>query len=391
VERSTRNALVVSQVAICVLLLTVSALCARTLWNLKSLDAGFVREQVLVADVQPPPGRSPAQNLQLLDDLRRQIAALPDVQGVAFSQMGQLSGFGIEGTINPVDASAPEEAIHAYRLPASDDFLTAVGTPLLEGRPFDGRDRADSPAVAIVNESFVRRVFAGRRAIGQRFREGDPESGRMIEVVGVAQDANWINLRESPSPMYYRPIVQAPALARPRFAVRASGDLDVLAAAFVRTARALDPRVLVDNVVPMTAVVDRSLARERMAAHLSALVALLAALIACIGIYGVLSHDVAQRTREIGIRSALGARRAAVIGLILRQGLVPTTIGITVGMAAAAATTRYLDALLFGITPLDLPTYGAVAGAFAALAALACYVPARRATQVDPVTALRVD
>jgi predicted lysophospholipase L1 biosynthesis ABC-type transport system permease subunit len=191
--------------------------------------------------------------------------------------------------------------------------------------------------------------------------------------------------------MFYRPIVQVPSIARPRFAIRASGDLDALAAGFVRTARALDPRILVDNVVPLTAVVDRSLARERMAAHLSALVALLAALIACIGVYGVLSHDVAQRTREIGIRSALGARRAAVIGLILRQGLVPTTIGITVGMAAAAATTRYLDALLFGITPLDLPTYGAVAAAFTALAALACYVPARRATQVDPVTALRVD
>jgi hypothetical protein len=236
----------------------------------------------------------------------------------------------------------------------------------------------------------VRQFLLSGQPLGQRFGNDGPESSGSIEIVGVVVDSKWIDLRETRRPMYYVPFRQRPA-ASATIVVRTSGRPDAVIGAISSMVQATDRRLALKNVAPFTDIVNRTLAIERMVAHASAAFGLLALLIVCAGLFGVLAYGVARRTREIGVRMALGATPAALQWMVLRESLMMLAAGLPIGIAAAMAGTRFVASMLYGLTPGDPAT---VAGAVALLTAVslaAAYVPARRATKVDPLTALRAE
>jgi ABC-type lipoprotein release transport system permease subunit len=244
--------------------------------------------------------------------------------------------------------------------------------------------------VAIVNESIVRRYFPGQNPVGRRLAYDQLD----MEIVGVVRDAHTQTLHEPPVPMVYFPIDQRPAArntAITNLDVRVAGDPRQTVAAVREALRHTEPGLLLADVALMSARLERDLSRERVVAYLAFSFGLLTLLLASLGLYGVLSYSVARRTQEIGVRMALGARRSEVMGSVLKGSLKLTLAGIVLGLLAAAAVARYLAGMLFGVTPLDPLTFVAVSGTFVLVMTLAAYLPARRATKVDPLVALRCE
>lgn len=387
----TNRALIIGEVALCTSLLIGAGLFVRSLQNLLSLDSGFVPEHVLVADVKFPTGYAPTRRHQFHETLRRRAVALPGVQVAGYSRIGQLSGGGIEFSIDVRGRAVPpgtQPAASEQRV--SPHFLAAMGTRILSGRDFEDRDAAGAPPVAIVNVAFVREVLRTDRPLGQHFGTNPSTSSSEIEIVGVVEDAKWMNLRETPLPMFYRPVQQAlPPEAT--FALRATGNLEALGQALSREAKAIDEGAALENVVPFTDMVNRTLATERLVAHVSTAFGLLALLIVCVGLYGVLAYGVASRTREIGVRMALGATRSTVRWMVLRESLTLLAVGLPIGVAAALIGTRFIASMLFELAPNDPATIAGTVLLLGVVALAAAYLPARRATRVDPLNALRTD
>jgi predicted permease len=388
----TSRGLVVGEVTLCTILLMAAALFVRSLGHLKNLDPGFVAENVLVADVdgQRLPHFSKLQMLQRMEALRAQVARLPGVQAVGYSHIRQLSGFAISSNID-AEGHVPEpgENKEAAALHISPGFLGAMGTPLLAGRDFTEHDNA-GPEVAIVNESFSRQFFPGQSPVGRHFGIDGPSSSGTFEIVGVVRNTKWLDLRRDAPAMYYRSALQVgPGVAS--LAVRASGDLHAIGAAVQRIAHEIDPRLSLKDVVPFTEMRDRTLVIERMVAQVSAAFGALALIVACVGLYGVLAYGVARRTREIGVRMALGASRGGVQWMVLRESLLLLGLGFAIGVPAALAATRLVASMLFGLTPSDPVTMAASLLVMAGVSLAAAIVPARRAARVDPTVALRYD
>jgi putative ABC transport system permease protein len=388
-----RRALVVSQVALSLLLVVSALLFSLSLRNLMTLDAGFLQEGVLIAAVNlyrldlPLERRQPIKR-ELLERLR----AIPGVDAVADAAQLPLSGNSWDNKVW-IDGSAAGEGKESYFSRIGASYFKTMRTPLLSGREFDDHDSPASPKVAIVNETFVRRFVNGTNPIGRRvWRETtptDPETG--FEIVGVVKDTKYHDLREDFVPIVFLAASQDPAPAPyDLILVRSKGPVAELTSAVKRSLGEVNPQISVQFEVFKTAI-QNGLLRERLMATLASFFGFLALLLACVGLYGILAYGVASRTNEIGLRMALGAQRRDVLWLILREAFLLVLIGVAVGLPAVLAATRLVSSLLYGLTPADPTSIGAAAGLMFAVAAGAGYFPARRATKVDPMEALRCE
>jgi len=387
------QALVVAQVALSLVLLIGAGLFVRSLLKLQSLDVGFEQEKVLFLSVDPK--LIGYQRPQIADLYRRvleRIAAIPGVRSASLSRNSLLSGGRIEGAISlPGSTSMSDESRWVRRDAVGPRFFETVGMPLLMGRDFNAQDNERAPQVAVINETCSRAYFGHESPLGKRFG-WEPEQSSEIEIVGVVKDAKYHSLREETPRMIYLPYLQdSGAWRETNLQVRTANDPLSMAAAIRRELQAIDPNLPVFGVKTLKAQVNESLAQERLVATLSGFFGMLALLMACVGLYGVLSFTVSQRTAEIGIRMALGAQRGNVLWLVMRETLLLILIGIAVGLSAALATTRLTASLLFGLAPTDLVTVSLATLLMIMVGALSGYLPARRATKVDPMIALRCE
>jgi putative ABC transport system permease protein len=331
------------------------------------------------------------------DQVLARVAAVPGVVSVGYTSFlpltnrGGTQGFSIEGEPPP----APGEVHDANFRVVSPDYPSTVGMSLREGRWLAASDRADAPPVALVNEAFVARYFAGASPLGKRFKLGPPGSNEAwMTVVGVVGDVKQMGLEVAGRAEMYVPYAQDSGLSffSPKdLAVRTAGYPMALAEPVRRAIWDVDPLQPVANVRPMAALLDQELSSRNLQSTLLGAFAALALVLASLGIYGVLAYAVAQRRREIGIRMALGAPSARVLGMVVGQGLRLCAIGIAIGVVLAVAMTRALSALLYGVRSGDALLYAAVAAVLAAVAAVASFVPARQAARVDPMVAIRTD
>jgi len=371
---------VTAQVALCLLLLIGAGLFVQTLRNLRNVDVGFVADDVLVVDVA---GRRPVSFYREALDA---VGRLPGVLQVSLSTNYPLSG---SSWSEPVDIEGRKLAREQTFIAVSPGYFETLGATLLSGRDFTGRDRAGSPLVAIVNETFATRHVAGSEPL--RMRLSTPDYGD-IEIVGVVKDMVGNDLRGSPPPTVYLSWFQIAATAQTfsTLQVRASGSIPELSEAIRQELRPGMSGTAVE-IRPLAAQIAGATVTERLMTTLTTGLGVLALVLASIGLYGVLAYSAAVRRKEIGIRLALGASRRAVFVLVLGQGAWVAAAGIVFGIAGAVALTRYLEGLLFGLTPLDVRTFAAVAAGFAAIALVASYIPAWRAARVDPLTSLRYE
>ena len=384
--------LLVSQVVMCTALLLLAGVMLRSLQHLRSQDAGYREEGLLVADVQPPFEYPEDRRDRLIEELRARAEALPGVEIASFSYLGQLTGstsnvqVGFPGRPKPAGDQPP---VAEQRI--SPGFLRAMGTPFVAGRDFAASDDERSMRVAIVNESFARRFLEGRSPLGARFFREGPRAGELMEVVGVVRDSKWSNLREEPRAMYYRPYRQMGGTPVVRFALRTSGDPNAVAPLLIQAAQSIDRRMAIRNAVPFREIVNRTLVIERLVGHVSAAFAALALLTAAVGLYGVLAYSVVRRRREIGVRIAIGAQPGAVEWMIVRESLVLLACGVALGIPASMMITRLVSSLLFGLSPRDPGTIVAVLTVLTIATIAAAYVPAKRAARIDPILALRTE
>jgi len=379
--------LIVTQVTLSLLLLVGAGLFIRTLRNLKNQDAGFNREQVLIARIDAG-GHKGEQLTDLYRKLFERINALPGARSASFAFQvfrGGESGIcciAIQGA--PPLPEADRRVNAGYVAPK---FFETMGTPLLQGRDFNLGDNENAQPVAVINEAAARHYFPDESPIGKRFLWLKKE----IEIVGVVKDAKHYGLREQAPRMFYLPLFQR---GRPNFlAARVAGDPMGKGAGIIAAlrdeARAVDPKLSLLEITTLSAQVDASLVQERLIATLSGFFGLLALSLSSVGLYGVMSYTVSRRTAEIGIRMALGASAGRVMRMVLRETLLWVALGVALGLGAALATTRWVESLLFGLKPNDPLTIGLAATVLLAVAAVAAYLPARRASRVDPMAALR--
>ncbi len=390
---SLRRALVVAQVALSLVLVAGALLFSRSLGKLLTVDTGFRQEGVLIADVDYlrlnlPPDRYPAFE----DELRDHLRAIPGVESAAVTGGILLRNSGGSATVWMDGTDAQQRKKTSVGMVGPDYFKT-LQIPLLAGREFDARDRAGAPQVAIVNEAFARKFLNGASSVGQRFWSEagvfDPET--RYEIVGLVRDTKYGDLREEFVPIAYFPRAQD-QLAGPgdNFLIRSRLPQAETVAAVKRVLNEINPAITV-SFQWFKPMIEATILRERLMATLSGFFGLLALLLACIGLYGILSYGVASRTNEIGIRMALGAGRRDVSWLILREALLLVIAGVVVGLPMIFAVTRLASTLLFGLTPTDPISLIFAALLMFTVAMVAGYLPARRATRVDPMEALRND
>jgi putative ABC transport system permease protein len=392
----TRSALVLAEVALASVLLVGAALLLRSFVGLTRVDPGVSVDGILTARVTLPRSRydDPARQVAFADALLDRARALP---GVASAALGSAA---------PVDDAVPYWAIAlagveqpppdvvqdavVYR--ASPEYFHTFGLPLIRGRLFEASDRTDRTPVAIVSQGLARRYWPGGDPVGSRLTFGDPTDSATswMTVVGVVGDVRQDGAVSPAYPQIYVPFAQL-SNRSVVVALRTGRNPLALAAPLKQALAGVDPSLALSQVTTMEQRVASTLARPRVNALLLAGFAATALVLAALGIYGVIAYSVVQRTRELGIRVALGASADAVLGMVMRQGLTPVMIGLAIGLGVAAAGSRVLRSLLYGVTATDLATYGAVAAFLTAVAAAASYVPARRAARSDPVQALRAE
>ena len=392
---SLRKVLIVSQVALTAVLLAGAGLFARTLVNLEHANLGVNTSQVLQFSVAPHlNGNTPAQTLAFADRARNEIAALPGVRSVSisttpiFANDDSSSNFTPEGyTPHPGDNT---DALYNYIGPY---YFSTMGIPLIAGREFTEADTAASPKVCIINEKLARRSFAGRNPIGLHMTRGsgNANTNPPMKVIGVVANSKWDDTRSDIVPFLYMPYSQDKNLGQLALYIRTERDPATIATALRSLIQRLDSNLPVNNMRTLEEQVSNSMLNDRLVTGLSVSLALLAALLAALGLYGVLAYVVARRTREIGIRIALGGERADILRLIVGQGVRLTLGGAAIGLVAALVATRWVASLLYGVTAHDPLTFVGVVTLLAVVSGAACYLPARRALRVDPMVALRYE
>jgi predicted permease len=394
------RSLVVAQVSISLLLLIGAGLLLRTLHNLQTVDTGFNANNLLLFSVEPRLiGYKEDRLRSLYEKMFDPLEAVPGVRSVTFSRHALLalgatrSSFFLPGTKTSPDGRAVENGdvnIHNVR----ENFLQTMEIPLLQGRSFTRQDDARAPQVAVVNQAFAKAYFANENPLGKRFGL-DSDKPSEIEIIGLARDAKYTSQRNETEPTVYISWRQSlSGMGFSTFEVRTVGDPSSYVGAVREAVRDVDSNLPLNNVKTQLEQADETLAMERLFARLLSLFGLVAQQLAAIGLYGVMAYAVSQRTHEIGIRMALGASRANVLRMILKQGMALTLVGVVLGLGSAWVLTKYLESLttmLFGIKPRDPLTFAVTAGVLTVVALTACFIPARRATRVDPLVALRYE
>ena len=392
---SLRNALVIGQVALSIVVLIGAGLFLRSLSHARAINPGFEAEHILTLSFNTAAQKYEATKAaQFYQQLSNRVQALPGVQSVSLAQSAPLSyfyspAFGSAVFVEGHEPAQGENPPFAGNNTIGPNFFSTLGVPLLSGREFTDRDREGAPRVAIVNETLARNLFPNTDPIGQRLRVllRPPSSW---EIVGVVKDSKYRSLGEDPTPYIFLPYLQNPQPAM-ALHVRTSGNPTEVAAAVRRQVQALDPNLPAFNVMSLADNMDISLLPARFGAVLLGVFGFLALLIASIGIYGVMSYGVSERTHEMGIRMALGARSRDVLRLVISQGMWVALIGVVIGAGLALALTRVVKSYLYDVSVTDPLTFGGIALLLMGVALLACYVPARRATKVDPLEALRYE
>jgi predicted permease len=389
-QARVRRVLVVAQVAMSMLLLVGAGLFARSLYNLRSVDPGFQVDRLIAFSIDPSlSGYSQDRTRQFFETLQRELSNVPGVRNVSMSEIGALSGNNWRTTVR-VDGYQPKEGEDMN--PSFDgvgpQYFSTMGIPLVAGREFKDSDAAGAPKVAVINEAMARYFFGDSNPIGRRFGQGGGNPTD-IEIIGVARDSRSDTIREKSGRYVYIPYRQDEGVTSLTFYVRAAGDPAAVTAAVRQTVQRLDANLPIYGMRTMEAQVAESLFVERMVASLSVAFGILATLLAALGLYGVMSYAVTRRTREIGIRMALGAERARVLWLVLREVAALSTVGVVIGFTGALFATRRIEAQLFGITRNDPLTVAAAIVLLLLVALAAGWFPARRATNIDPMLALR--
>ena len=391
-----RRVLVVGELAIAVVLLIGAGLLIRSFLLLRSVRPGFDPSNVVTMRIELPEAgyrEIPAQN-QYREQVLEKVRSLPGVESALVSEL-PLAGeslthnFVIEGRPPMARGEEPE----LFTRSASRGYLHAMGIPLLYGRDFEPQDRPGSPMVAVVNENFVREYFSGESPIGARFRWARGPENAWITIVGVAGDVKHFGLNESEQPCAYTAYEQQdqPWKRWMYLVTRSTADSSSLASSIKEQIWKVDSRIPVTRVRTMNEVMAQSISAQRFNLILWSIFAGLAMTLSVIGVYGVISRSVTQRTHEIGVRVAVGASGIDVLKLVLIDGGTLTGLGIAIGLGAAGIATRLMSSLVYGVSPTDTLTFAMVAVALSAVALLATYLPARRASQIDPIAALRYE
>ncbi|HXG68903.1 MAG TPA: ABC transporter permease [Blastocatellia bacterium] len=387
-----RNSLVVAQVALSLILLIAAGLIVRSLQHVQMIGPGFETERAIAMSVDPGlQGYTRERGQEFYRQLIERVEALPGVRSATLASYLPLglnvntNGIYIEGQPPTRGAETPE----ALTSNVGPRYFETMGIPLVAGREFTERDKPDAPLVAVVNETFARRFWPGESAVGKRFsfsREGGP----FMEIVGVAKDGKYFSLGEAPAMFAYISLSQVHESSA-TLVVRTAADPQSLVAAIRREIQQLDANLPVFDVKTLDEHMSLSLFPMRIGAAVVGSFGLLALTLAAIGIYGVMAYSVSRRTREIGIRMALGAERRDVLRMIVGQGMKLASVGMGIGLLGALALTRLMSSVLYGVSATDVMTFTIVTLMLTLIVLLACYIPARRATKVDPMIALRYE
>jgi predicted permease len=391
------------QIALALLLVSGASLFTRTLANLRSLDTGFRADSVLLLSLEPAGiGYRGAPVARLFEQILDRAEQLPGVRSATLLRHNLLAnGYGNGTVVIPGRAPRPEDRLEfgagfaftsgARRFPVGPRFVETMGMTLLEGRDLTRADREGTPLVAVVNETFARQFFPGESALGKRFGSG-PNAPAAIEIVGVIKDVRHVDLREQPVRSVYLACLQDPGCWRDTtLYVRTSSDPAALTASLRAAIAQIAPGLPVYNVTTLAQTLDAAVATERTLATLSSFFGLLALVLACIGLYGLLSWSVERRRREIGIRMALGAEPSAILAGVFRETAVLVIAGVALGLPATLAAGRWIAAFLYDLKPADPRTLALTVAALLLVAAASALRPARRAASVDPMSSLRQD
>ncbi len=390
---SLARILIVSQITISLILLVAAGLFVRSLVNLTNVDTGFNKQNVLVFQIDEYGGgfEQDARLESLLQQIEARVQAVRGVDAASFSMFTFNQGeWSDDVTLQDIPRT-PENSRGVLNNMVGAGFFAAMGLPVIAGRTFNAYDIVGAPKVAVINETMAHKFFPGIPAVGRRFGNGDdPAHSGDIEIIGVVKNAKYEVLEEEPQPVAYFVYTQHPQYLS-NFEVRYSGDSQQVISAVRHAIAEVNSNVPILGISTLAEEVDESTANQKLVAQLSSFFGLLAVLLVCIGIYGLMSYAVARRTNEIGVRMALGAGRSNVLWLVMREILLLTSIGMAIGVPLELAGSRLVSRLLYGLSPWDPVSLLAAICLLVGIAAFAGYLPARRASRVDPIVALRYE
>ncbi len=389
-----RKGLIIAQVALTAVLLAGAGLFTRSLINLEKLDLGLRSDHILQFSIAPELNKyNPAQTSAIFDRIRERIAQIPGVHSVSASELAILAGNNTDSNIT-VEGYTPKtkERLGVNENFVGPDYFATMSIPLISGREFNSGDTSAAKKVAIINGTFARLYFAGRNPIGAHFAFGSGNNVHPdIEIVGVASDSKYSDLRDKPIAFAYLPYAQDKKMGSATVYVRAVQDPSNLAGPVRQAVAGIDPSIPVYGLKTLVEQVNETMFSDRFVTALSLALGLLAALLAAVGLYGVMAYVVARRTREIGIRIALGATRGNIGWLVLREVLLMTAVGVIIGLPAAFGVGWLAQSLLFGVRASDPIVFAATVVLLFVVALLASSLPVRKAARVDPMVALRYE
>jgi predicted permease len=380
------RSLVIAQVCLSVLLLIGAGLFLRTLWNLRSVPLGFRPEQVTLFTLDPPrTAYAKVARVALFEEIDRRIAGIPGVTVSSLSNRPIISGGSSTTRVMIGKTSRPGDGTSTYINTVGHRFFETMGIPILAGRTFDSRDHKKSPKVAVVNEQFVRQFFPDVHPVGQSFTN----DGVTFEIVGICRDVHFNRARSSVPPTWYPLLAQAEEAGEMTFEVRSAMSLSALTPLIREAVRTVNKDLPVFDIRTQMQQIDSTMTNERLFVTLTTAFGVLALILSSVGIYGIMAQNVSRRTSEFGVRLALGASRAAVLVMVLREASLLAVIGIVLGTAAALGLSRYIESMLFGLTQYDPAAIGGAIMTMLVVAVFAGWLPARRACRLDPMAALR--
>jgi predicted permease len=392
-NRLVPKILVAAQVALSLTLLVGAGLFVRTLQNLKNQDFGFNRTNVLLIDYDARlAGYKSEQVGGLHERIVQRLEALPGVRAAALSNGPPITD-GSWGAPISVEGypAAPDDDLSTSIKRVTSHYFDTVGIPVLQGRAIGAQDGPNSPKVVVVNQTLAKHFFPDGNAIGHRFSISEPDVRGPWEIVGVVRDTKYNDPRETPQRMIYLPLEQMTGDNHFAYSmqIRADGDPAKIANDVRAALAEVDPALPLLEVKTISEHIDLFMENERLISQLASFFSLLALSLACVGLYGVMTYSVVQRTNEIGVRIALGARPRGILWMVLRESILLLGVGVVIGIPATLAATRAVKSQLFGLSPFDASTIAVATCAIAAVVLASAYLPAMRATKVDPIVALR--